>query len=78
LIARSDKEFQKLGKIIAYQHSCQLLAGVGDSGVLIGDTHLRAGIEIAAKCRDLAQELALRTRCRLEGADELTEVLNQL
>ena len=31
----------QLGKTIAFQHGCQLLAGVGDSGVLIGDAHLR-------------------------------------
>jgi len=70
------RELKKLARIIAFNTAANCWPGWGDAGIVIAKSHISAAIELAAKCRDLSQELAQAPRERggahwLVGALEL-------
>jgi hypothetical protein len=56
------RELKKLGKMIAFNTAANCWPGWADADVVIEEAHIRAGIKLAAQCRNLMQELALAPR----------------
>jgi len=56
------RELKKLGHGIAFNTAVNCWPGWADTGIVIEDAHISAGIEIATTCLRLARELALTGR----------------
>jgi len=56
------QELKKLGRNVAFNTAVNCWPGWGDDGVVIEKANLDAGIELASKCLNLTQELALGAR----------------
>lgn len=70
------RELKKLGQVIGFSTAVNCWPGWADAGIVIEEAHMRAGAEIAGRCCELVQELALAPRERggahwLVGALEL-------
>jgi hypothetical protein len=56
------KAVRNLGRIIAFNTAANCWPGWGDAGVIIEETHIKAGLELARQSRALVQELGLGPR----------------
>ena len=71
---QKTRELRKLARVIAFNTAVNCWPGWGDAGIVIEERHIRAGLELAAQCRELSQELALSPR-EQGGAHWLTGAL---